>query len=129
VSERGEISIFQSSVRKENIRCFLDNLNDHTPSFIGTLEPKHVDGLHESAQWLSGIAAGAWFELHKNGSEIEYRFRRVSPYGNVDIDAIYRIDDESFEYHESFEFIQYSNCHFFHIKQKETIYRFEKLKD
>ncbi|MBT8311009.1 MAG: hypothetical protein HKO72_09870 [Flavobacteriaceae bacterium] len=126
VNEHGAISVFKGSVLKENIRCFLDRLKDHQPNYIGTLEPKPVEGLHDTAQWLSGIAAGAWFELHKNGSNSSYRFRRISPYGNIDVDAIFFIDDNSFNYHEEFEFIQYSNCNFFHIKQKELIFRFER---
>ncbi len=125
VSEKGDISIFTSTVGKENIRCFLDRLKGHNPNFVGTLEPKEVNHLHENAQWLSGIAAGAWFELHKNESRENYRFRRISPYGNVDVDAIFSIDDTSFNYHEPFEFVQYSNCAYFHIKQNKTIYRFD----
>ena len=127
VSEEGIISRFSGSQRSENIRCFLDRLKGHTPNFIGTLESRPVDGLHEKAQWLSGIAAGAWFELHHNGSENEYRYRRISAYGNIDVDCIYRIDNETFNYHERFEFIQYSNCEFFHIKQNDSIFRFDRV--
>ena len=127
VSEEGTISKFTGSQRSENIRCFLDRLKGYTPNFIGTLEEKPVDGLHEKAQWLSGIAAGAWFELHQNGSKKEYRYRRVSPYGNVDVDAIFLIDDESFNYENEFEFIHYSNCEFFHIKQNDSVYRFDRV--
>jgi len=127
ISEFGDVNIFNSSVRKENIRCFLDNLNGHQPNLVGTLHPKSVDGLHEKAQWLSGIGAGAWFELHHHGSETEFRYRRISPNGNIDVDCIYGVDDPEFNYHETFEFMQYSNCEFFHIKQNEIIYRFERL--
>ena len=127
VSEQGEVDVFKSSVRKENIRCFLDNLNGHEPNFIGTLHPKPVEGLHEKAQWLSGIAAGAWFELHHHGSETKFRYRRISPYGNIDVDCIYGVSDKEFNYHETYEFVQYSNCEFFHIKQRETIFRFERV--
>lgn len=127
VSERGEVNVFKSSIRKENIRCFLDNLNGHEPNFIGTLHPKPVEGLHEKAQWLSGIAAGAWFELHHHESETEFRYRRISPYGNIDVDCIYSVNDKEFNYHETYEFVQYSNCEFFHIKQRETIFRFERV--
>jgi hypothetical protein len=127
ISELGEINEFKSSVRKENIRCFLDTLNGHEPNLVGTKHPKPVDGLHEKAQWLSGIAAGAWFELHHYDSETEYRYRRISPHGNIDVDCIYGVDDSEFNYHKSFEFVQYSNCDFFHVKQNETIFRFERL--
>lgn len=127
VSESGEITPFNSSVKSENVKAFLDRLHAHEPGFIGTLEPKLVSGLHEKAQWLPGIAAGAWFELHKNGSITHYRFKRISPYGNIDVDAIYKVCDTSFEYELKFEFIQYSNCAYFHIRQNKRIYRFDRV--
>ena len=126
VSETGVISKFKGSQQSENIRCFLDKLKNHTPNFVGSLKAKPVDGLHEKAQWLPGIAAGAWFELHKTESEIEYVFRRISPEGNIDVHAVFMVENESFNYHETFEFVHYSNCKFFHVKQKEVVFRFDK---
>ncbi|TGV03182.1 DUF6695 family protein [Flavivirga rizhaonensis] len=128
VSETGNISEFRGSQMSENIRCFLDKLKDHEPSFIGTLEPRFVDRVHEKAQWLSGIAAGAWFELHPTESDIEYRFRRISPYGNIDVDAVFVVDDATFNYNLEYAFVHYSNCRFFNVKQGEVVFRFEKLK-
>ena len=127
VSETGEISKFKGSQKSENIRCFLDKLKDHEVDFVGTQEPKPVDGLHEKAQWLSGIAAGAWFELHKTGHDVEYHFRRISPYGNIDIHDTFMVEDDSFDYDLEFEFIHYSNCKFFHVKQSGRVFRFEKV--
>ncbi len=125
VSETGVISEFKGSQKNENVRCFLDKLKDHEPTFIGTLEPKPVDDLHEKAQWLSGIAAGAWFELHKIGNDVEYHFKRISPYGNIDVHDKFVVDDDTFDYDLEFEFIHYSNCKFFHVKQRGKIFRFE----
>jgi hypothetical protein len=126
VSEKGKISQFTGSQKTENLRCFLDKLKDHKPSFIGTLEPKPVDDLHESAQWLSGIAAGAWYELHKTSHELEYRYRRISPYGHIDVDAVFRVEGNNFEYHLEFEIVHYSNCKFFHVKQDGQVFRFDR---
>lgn len=72
VTESGIISAFMGSQKSENVRCFLDKLKDHKVNFVGTLEPRPIDSLHEKSQWLSGIAAGAWFELHKVGHDVEY---------------------------------------------------------
>ena len=127
VNEIGEISDYKSSVRKDNRRYFLDRLLDHQVSFEGTLEPKHVDVKSHHAQWLDGIAAGAWFELHLTNEIHIFRFKRISPNGNIDVDALYCINDTSFTYNESYEFIQYSNCAFFHIMQKNYVYKFEFL--
>jgi hypothetical protein len=127
VSEKGIISEFKGSQKSENIRCFLDKLKDHDVNLVGTQEPKPVDSLHEKAQWLSGIAAGAWFELHKTGRDVEYHFKRISPYGNIDIHDIFMVEDDTFDYDLEFEFIHYSNCKFFHVKQSGTIFRFERI--
>lgn len=126
VSETGLISKFTGSQKSENLRCFLDKLKDHEPNFIGTLEPRPVEGLHEKAQWLSGIAAGAWFELHQTDSILEYRFRRLSPYGNVDCDAVFTVNKGLFDYNKPFEFVHYSNCKFFHIRQKNQVFEFNR---
>ncbi|WP_308990627.1 DUF6695 family protein [Mariniflexile litorale] len=126
VNETGVISKFKGSQKSENIRCFLDQLKKHTPNFEGTLNPKPVNGLHEKAQWLSGIAAGAWFELHKTKNYKEYLFRRISPIGHIDVNAIFIVENETFNYHEAFEFVHYSNCNFFHVKQNEVIFRFNR---
>ena len=128
VSEVGEILEYQSSVKKDNRRYFLDRLRQHEPNFIGTLEPKHIEDKSHHAQWLDGIAAGAWFELHVTDIIHEYRFRRISPYGNIDVDGLYKVDKECFKYEEGYSFVHYSNCAFYHIEQQEKIYRFDLIK-
>ena len=129
VTEKGLISEFKGSQKSENLRCFLDKLKDHNPNFEGTLKPRRVDNLHKNAQWLSGIAAGAWFELHKTGHNVEYHFRRISPYGNVDVHDAFLVEDDSFDYDVEYQFIHYSNCSFFHIEQKGKVYRFKRKEE
>lgn len=121
---------FNSTVFKENFRCFLDKIPDHEYQVIGTLKPKEVNGLEEKAQWLSGIAAGAWFEISKTEIYIEehYRIRRISPHGNIDVDGLYKVDCISFNLDEVFEFVHDSNCHYCHIVQNEKRYKFEFVK-
>ncbi|WP_426431300.1 DUF6695 family protein [Winogradskyella sp. HB-48] len=128
VNEKGNINEFKSTVSRENRRLFLDRLKGYDPSLVGTLEPKHNDVKEVHAQWLSGIAAGAWFELHDLGHDSEYRFRRISPYGNMDCDGIYKVNDDSFDISKDYQFVHYSNCLFFNIKQEGKVYRFELLK-
>ncbi len=127
VSETGIISEFKGTQRSENIRCFLDKLDTHTPNFEGTLQSKQVEGLHEKSQWLSGIAAGAWFELLTTENEFEFQFKRISPHGNIDVHDTFRVIETGFNYHSNYEFIHYSNCKFFHVKQNETIFKFERI--
>lgn len=127
VNESGVSAKFTGSQKSENLRCFLDKLKDHKVNLVGTLKPKYSAVKSEHAQWLSGIAAGAWFELHKTEHSTLYRFRRISPYGNIDVDAVFKVLDETFNYDLGFEFIHYSNCKFFNVKQNGKVYRFEKM--
>jgi len=129
VSEQGEISEFQSTVSKENRKLFLDTLKGYNPSLSGTLEPEHNEVKVEHAQWLSGIAAGAWFEIYDLEIETEFRFRRISPYGNIDSDGIYIIDKVGFDIMIDYRFVHYSNCSFFFIEQNSMKYRFEFVKN
>lgn len=126
VSDKGHVSEFRGTQKSENLRCFLDKLKHHKPNFVGTLKPRLVEGLHDDAQWLSGIAAGAWFELYKTEKHLEYRFRRISPYGNIDVDAIFIVNDASFNFDLDYEFVHYSNCKFLNIKQGDKVFRFER---
>jgi hypothetical protein len=126
VSESGIISEYKGSQTSENLKCFLDKLKHHEPSFVGTLKPKPVENLHEKAQWLSGIAAGAWFELHHIGHEIEYQFKRISPHGNIDVHDTFFVEDSTFNYNQNFQFVHYSNCSFFHIEQHGKIFKFKR---
>ncbi|BAO76240.1 DUF6695 family protein [Winogradskyella sp. PG-2] len=129
VSEVGEINEFDSTVSRENRRLFLDTLKGYNPSLVGTLKPKHNEVKAEHAQWLSGIAAGAWFEIYDLDSKTEYRFKRVSPYGNIDCDGIYKLNTEGFDINLEYQFIHYSNCAFFHIEQGSTQYKFDFIKN
>ena len=126
VSVNGVISKFKGSQNSENIRCFLDRLKGYNPSVIGTLKPKPLKVIHENAQWLSGIGAGAWFELHKTDVVSEYIYKRISSYGNIDVHDVFVVSEITFDFHNKFEFIHHSNCSFFHIKQNDTIYRFNR---
>ncbi|WCO01099.1 DUF6695 family protein [Psychroserpens ponticola] len=128
VSESRQISKFNSTVRKENRRLFLDVLKGYIPNVVGSLEPKHNTIIKNHAQWLSGIGSGAWFELYDLNHQTEFRFRRISPYGNIDCDGIYMIDSEGFDISTNYEFIHYSNCQYFHIMQNNATYRFKFLK-
>lgn len=129
VSDQGEIRGFKSTVSKENRKLFLDTLKDYNPSLIGTLEPRQNAVKVEHAQWLGGIAAGAWFEVYDLTSDLEFRFRRISPYGNIDSDGVYLIDKEGFDINLDYQFVHYSNCLFFHIKQQSIEYRFNYIKN
>ncbi|WP_339754502.1 DUF6695 family protein [uncultured Winogradskyella sp.] len=129
VSEEGEINKFNSTVSKENRRLFLDKLKEYNPSLVGTIEPKHNNIKVEHAQWIGGIGSGAWFEVYDIKSDLEFRFRRISSYGNIDCDGIYIIDKQGFNINLDYQFVHYSNCLFFHIEQDSKQYRFDFIKN
>jgi len=129
ISDQGIISEFKGSQKSVNLKCFLDRLKGYKPSLVGTRLPKKVKGLHDKAQWLSGIAAGAWYEIYKTEILGAYRCKRISPYGNIDCDAIFIVKDISFDYDRPYQIIYYSNCHFFHVKQRGKIFRLDRKYD
>jgi len=126
VSEEGEITKFTSSVKKENLRCFLDRLKNYEPNLVGNQLPKELKGVHEKAQWLGGVGSGAWFELHKTENKTEYNYRRIAPCGNVNVNDVFVVNDSAFNYHQAYNFEQNSNCKFFHIKQNDKVFRFDR---
>lgn len=128
VSNKGVISEFKGSQQSENLKCFLDRLKGYKPNLNGTQHPGKVENLHEKAQWLTGIAAGAWFELHKTEAPTLYKYRRLSPYGNVDVHDTFTVEDSTFNYNVDWKFVHYSNCKFFHIEQNGKVYRFNRKK-
>lgn len=127
VSTKGEVKAFSSTALRENIRYFLDRLKGYSASCEGSLEPKAISGLDERAQWLKGVGAGAWFELYKTTNSSVYRFKRVAPNGRVDVEGLYSVSDNSFVYDEDFKFLHNSNCAFYHIKQRDKVYRFNLI--
>jgi hypothetical protein len=126
ICEKGNISKFEGSKRSEILRCFIDKLKDYTPNLDGSLTPKLLDDIHPKAQWLSGIGAGAWFELHETNHDSEYIYRRVSPAGNIDVDDVFELKGNSFNFNEAFRFTHHTNCSFFHIEQNGLLHKFER---
>lgn len=129
VAETGKISKFNSTVSKLNRQMFLDTLKGYNSDLTGTLEPAHNHVKADQAQWLSGVGVGGWFEVYNLESKTEYRFRRISPSGQVHCDGIYKLNSKGFDYNLNYEFLHDSNCKFFHINQNQITYRFDYLKD
>ena len=129
VSETGIIEKFIGSQKSENLRCFLDKLKGYNPSLVGTIEPKDNTVTSDHAQWLPGIAAGAWFELYATPSKSEYRFRRISPNGHINCDALFKVESTGFNYNRAYKFMHHSNCSFIHIEQNGNNFRFNKIEN
>ena len=126
-AEGNDIREFTTTVWEEIKRCFWDRIPGHQYHVVGTLQPKPVGGLSNNAQWLSGIASGTWFELSIYQSD--YRIRRVSPYGAVDVDGIFKLQQSGFDIEQQYQFVYDSNCLYCHVQQEGVVYRFEFLRD
>jgi len=127
----GVVSEFISTPFKENIKYFFDRLPGHQVDLIGTLVPKPVKGVDGKAQWLPGIAAGAWYEFTDDKlwlNEDEYRFRRISPNGNIDIDAVF-VAKNGFSLEKEFKVIHNSNCYYCTVEQGNKIMQLGYLRD
>lgn len=126
----GVISKFTSTKFKENKKYLFDRLPEHQVCLIGTLTSKPVEGLHVNAQWLPGIAAGAWYEftLDVRLNDNEFRFRRISPNGNVDIDAVF-VTKNGFTLEKEFKIIHNSNCFYCTVEQDNKIMQLGYLRD
>ena len=124
------VNVFNSTSRKITIRSFLDRLKDHKPTLIGATEPKHTHNISENAQWLSGVGAGAWFEIEELPAITYcYRIRRISSYGNVDVDGIFKVNHPAFDLQQPYEFIYDSNCSYCNILQNDIVYYFSFQED
>ncbi|MCH2194533.1 DUF6695 family protein, partial [Kordia sp.] len=119
------VQVFNSTSRKETVRCFLDRLKEHQPNLEGNIEPKKLSILSEDAQWLSGVGSGVWFEISVLPTQpFCYRIRRISPYGNVDVDGVFKVNDPRFDVDKPYQFVYDSNCSHCSILQDETVYYF-----
>jgi hypothetical protein len=124
------VTMFNSTSRKENMRCFLDRLKNYQPNLKGTMEPKPIDIISEDAQWLSGIDAGVWFEIAELPAiTYSYRIRRISPHGNVDVDGVFKVNHPAFELQQPYEFIHDSNCSYCTILQNGNLFYFSFQED
>ncbi|MEM6717882.1 MAG: DUF6695 family protein [Bacteroidota bacterium] len=121
---------FNSTSRNVTVRCFLDRLKDFEPNLQGNIEPKKLSKLSEKAQWLSGIGSGVWFEIEVLPAITYcYRIRRISPYGNVDVDGIFKVNDPEFDIAKPYQFIYDSNCAYCSILQNDTVFYFTFQED
>lgn len=125
-----EIQVFTSTSRKVTVRCFLDRLKKFQPNLKGNLEPKKLSMLAEHAQWLSGTGSGVWFEIVALPALTYcYRIRRISPYGNVDVDGVFKVNNPAFDLQQPYQFVYDSNCAYCSILQKDTIFYFTFQED
>ena len=84
--------------------------------------PKKTKNIPKGAQWLGGIGAGSWFCLSKESKD--YLIKRFSPYGKLECEGFFVVDDNSFRIDESFEFTYLSHCSLCTVLQNDKKFKF-----
>ena len=81
--------------------------------------PSHIPS---TSQWLSGIGAGSWFAISKEGEQ--YRIKRFSAEGTLECDRLFVSETKGFDIKEIFEFTYLSHCKECTITQNNKTYKF-----
>ncbi len=101
-------------------------------SELGTvLEPERHPILNNTATWLGGVGAGAWFQ-HCRADHLDncqFVFQRVAANGNIDFTRIYESSFAGFDSNAPFEFIYDSNALYCTILQKGKICKFDFVEE
>ncbi|OIQ27897.1 MAG: hypothetical protein BM564_10880 [Bacteroidetes bacterium MedPE-SWsnd-G2] len=125
VADSGEIELKKVSMFQINKAGFLDRLPKYTSTELGSLLPIQVDNLGQYAKWVPGIGAGAWFDLYEQSKSGNLLFKRVNPYGTVDVHGVYESPKKGFSLNRDFKYEGYADCRRFSIRQHNQLYHFK----
>ncbi len=120
--EQGKIEFFKASrlgVLKDVLGGFIATPPQHIYQENGmgcTQEPQKPPHLKANAQWLSGIGAGAWFQLQKSGKNGLFQIDRISPTGAIDFQHLYKTE-HPFQEATPYRFVYDSNAHYCTLEQ------------
>ena len=114
----GQVTPYSNSVLKENLTNYFD---PNIPNLTSVEAPKFVD----NKQLLCGVGASAYFELVF--IENNYRISRYTTKLVKDFEGTFETSKSGFNIEKNYEFIYDSNCSYCHIKQNNTVYRFDLI--
>ncbi len=112
----GEISHYTDSVLKENLTNYFD------PK-IPEISNRKLENRVGEAQLLTGVGSSAYFKIQSSGDL--YEIFRFDEKLNLDFKGTFEVNDESFDISKPYQFVHDSNCEYCHIKQEESVYRFD----
>ena len=124
-----KINVYTNTcIAKEHWECFFKKISQEIND-VGTIKPSEIV-ISETAQWLGGIGSGAWFELHEiSGLNFgEFRIVRYCARGTIQLDAIFKTQEKTFQPKKSFQFLHGSNGKHCFLKQNEAVFRFDFIK-
>lgn len=113
----GAVSHYKGNILKENLTNYFD-------SNVPKVKPKpKLQKKPKGAQLLTGVGSSAYFKIQVY--ETAFEIFRYNEHCNLDFKGKFKADNTKFNIQESYTFIHDSNCEYCHIKQGETIYRFD----
>ncbi|WP_025742907.1 DUF6695 family protein [Aquimarina pacifica] len=119
----GELTVYPGSVLRENLTNYFDK---KLPEVSNSDSKNGVDFLLEKAHYLSGIGSGAYFTLKKVDQEVSlFEITRYTEFGVKDFTGLFMEVNNNFDSTKEYQFVYDSNCKYCHIKQGDTIIRFE----
>jgi len=122
----GGFSLYENrSVLKEYKACFF-NKSDEEVDKVGSELPDLDYFNLKSGTWLGGIGSGAWFNLDDKISEDLYVISRYDKFGNQDFKAVFKCEDEGFNFLIPFNFVHPTNCVEVFLEQNNKVFVFRK---
>ncbi len=89
-------------------------------------EKKIIEHKVPKACYLDGIGSSAYFTIEDTQKTNEYIITRYTEDGTPDCSNIFKPTTSGFRIRKEYNFVYDSNCDHCHIKQGDTIYRFNK---
>lgn len=113
---KGKINLYKNSVFKENLTNYFDS---NAPKIAPVTLAKRVG----NKQLLYGLGASAYFELTQSSDK--YIITRYTSNLVKDFEGKFTVNKKGFNIEKKYKFIYDSNCNYCHIKQNDTIFRFD----
>ncbi len=113
------------SVFEEHRNYFFNKVSQKVPTY-GALLPMKECYDSPRGQWLSGIGAGAWFEIEKS-VENNYMISRRGARGELHVKDLFEVNQSGFEIEKPYAFLHGSHCGTVRIRQNRNVYVFRRM--
>jgi hypothetical protein len=115
------------SIVKEHKKYFFKKVSQEINKY-GNMMPSKSFYNPPNGQWLSGIGAGAWFEIEK-GFERKYVISRRGAHGELHVRDSFLVNQSGFEIEKPYKFLHGSHCNMCWVQQRRKVYVFQRILD
>lgn len=115
------------SVLKEHRNYFLKKVSQEINKY-GNMMPLKSFYNPPNGQWLSGIGAGAWFEIEKCVKNC-YTISRRGAKGELHVRDSFLVNQSGFEIEKPYKFLHGSHCNICWVQQRRKVYVFQRILD